>query len=314
MLQVHYCERSTEEEEVAEETPVVAVIGASGAQGGSVGKALVARRRFRVRALTRNPDGYAGPADEAVAADLDRPETLAAAFAGAYGVFCVTNFWQPGTDEGAQVRAAVEAARGAGVQHFIWSTLPDVEALSGGQFHVPHFTEKARADQIVQSAGFPATTFVEAPFYFENLTHNMAPQSLPDGRKGWALPLPPEARVVHMATIADLGGVVAGAFEHPERVGDGAHLSAARLMSFGDVAAVLNAQGHDFAVMQVPAEVFAGFFPGAEEIAQMMGYWQQYTYLGPGAEQKIALAEEVSTTAVTDFADWARTNMPVSLP
>jgi uncharacterized protein YbjT (DUF2867 family) len=289
----------------------VAVIGASGAQGGSVVKALVDRGRFRVRALTRNPEAYTGPAEEAVAADLNRPETLAAALAGAHGVFCVTNFWEPGTDEVAQAQAVVEAARRAGVRHFVWSTLPDVETLSGAQFHVPHFTQKARVDEVVLSAGFEWTTFVEAPFYFENLSGDiMAPQQLPDGRRGWVLPLQEDARVIHMATIADLGGVVAGALEHPERVGDGAHLSAARVMSFGDVVSVLNAQGHDLAFMQVPAEVFAGFFPGADEMAQMMQYWQRYTYLGPDADTKIALAEEVSTTGVTDFADWARTHMP----
>jgi uncharacterized protein YbjT (DUF2867 family) len=291
-------------------TPIVAVVGASGAQGSSVVRAVVDRARFRVRALTRTPAAYTGPAHEKVAADLDRPATLAAAFAGAHGVFCVTNFWQPGTDEVAQARAAVDAARQAGVRHFVWSTLPDVEAISGGAFHVPHFTNKARVDEIVRSAGFEWTTFVEAPFYFENLTGNMAPQRLPDGRSGWALPLPEDARVIHMATVADLGGVVAGALEHPEQTGAGAHLSGARLMSFGDVVSVLNRQGHDLAYMQVPAEVFAGFFPGAEELAQMMQYWQQYTYLGPDADRKIALAEEVSTTGVTDFADWARANMP----
>jgi uncharacterized protein YbjT (DUF2867 family) len=292
-------------------TPLVAVVGASGAQGGSVVRALVDRGRFRVRALTRDPGAYAGPAHETLAADLDDPDSLAAAFAGAHGVFCVTNFWQPGTDEVAQARAAVDAARQAGVRHFVWSTLPDVDAISGGQLHVPHFTNKARADEVVRRAGFESATFVEAPFYFENLTGDaMAPQQLPDGRTGWALPLAEDARVVHMATIADLGGVVAGAFEHPERVGDGAHLSAARLMSFGDVVSVLNSQGHDLAFLQVPAELFAGSFPGAAEMAQMMQYWQQYTYLGPEAAAKVALAEEVSTTGVTSFADWARVHMP----
>jgi uncharacterized protein YbjT (DUF2867 family) len=291
-------------------TPLVAVVGASGAQGGSVVRALVDRGRFRVRALTRNPSEYTGPAHETVAADLDRPETLAEAFDGAHGAFCVTNFWQPGTDEAAQARAAVDAARQAGVRHFVWSTLPDVEAISSGEFHVPHFTNKARVDEIVRSAGFEWTTFVEAPFYFENLTGNMAPQRLPDGRTGWVLPLPEEARVIHMATVTDLGGVVAGAFEHPERVGAGAHLSGAHLMSFGDVVSVLNGQGHDLAYMQVPAEVFAGFFPGADEMTQMMKYWRQYTYLGPDADGKIALAGEVSTTPVTGFAEWAQANMP----
>jgi len=81
-------------------------------------------------------------------------------------------------------------------------------------------------------------------------------------------------------------------------------------MSFGDVADTLNAQGHSVAVMQVPSEVFATFFPGAGEMAQMMGYWLEFTYLGPGAEEVIAAARRVSTTDSTDFATWAKEQMP----
>jgi uncharacterized protein YbjT (DUF2867 family) len=296
---------------MTEDRPLIAVVGASGAQGGGVVRALVDRGRFRVRALTRNPARYSGPADEVVAADLTRPETLAAAFEGAHGVFLVTNFWEPDTDEIGNGRNAVAAATSAGVRHFVWSTLPDVEAISGGAYDVPHFTNKAKVDQVVRDAGFEAFTFVEAPFYFENLTGMMGAQPLADGTLGWAMPLPRDARVAHMGAVADLGGVVAGAFENPELVGNGAYLSsAAALMSFGDVVDTLNSQGHALSYKEVPAEVFATFFPGAEELAQMMGYWQAYTYLGPGGEDAIALARRVSTTPSTDFPTWAATHMP----
>lgn len=296
---------------MADDRPLIAVVGASGSQGGGVVRALRDRGRFRVRALTRDPGGYGGPADEVVAADLTRPETLSAAFEGAHGVFLVTNFWEPGTDEIGNARNAVAAATSAGVRHFVWSTLPDVEAISEGVYDVPHFTHKAKVDQIVRDAGFEAFTFVEAPFYFENLTQMMSAQTLPDGTRGWAMPLPRDARVAHMGTVADLGGVVAGAFENPGLVGNGAYLSsAAGLMSFGDVVDTLNDQGHDLNYQEVPAEVYATFFPGAEELAQMMGYWQAYTYLGPGGEDAIALARQVSTTPSTDFPTWAATHMP----
>jgi uncharacterized protein YbjT (DUF2867 family) len=126
---------------------VIAVIGATGQQGGAVVRALQAGRDFKVRALTRNPGKHRDLADEVVQADLDRPETLKAAFQGAYGVFLVTNFWEEGTDELKQATAAIRAAKDAGVEHFIWSTLPDVEAISGGKLHVPHFTGKAKIDR-----------------------------------------------------------------------------------------------------------------------------------------------------------------------
>ena len=142
---------------------LIAVIGATGQQGGAVVRALQASGQFKVRALTRNPDKHRDLADEVVEADLDRPETLDAAFEGAHGVFLVTNFWEEGTDEVKQATAAVRAAKDAGVKHFIWSTLPNVEAISGGKFNVPHFTGKAKIDRIVKEAGFANHTFVIAP-------------------------------------------------------------------------------------------------------------------------------------------------------
>src|SRR6267143_4455894 len=128
---------------------LIAVVGATGQQGGAVVRALQASSQFKVRALSRNPDKLRGLADEAVKADLNRLKTLKAAFEGAHGVFLVTNFWEEGTDEIKQATAAVRAAKNAGVKHFVWSTLPDIEAISGGKFHVPHFTGKAKVDRTV---------------------------------------------------------------------------------------------------------------------------------------------------------------------
>jgi len=169
---------------------LIAVIGASGKQGGAVVRALQASDRFKVRALTRNPGAHRDLAEQVVAADLDRPETLKAAFEGAHGVFLVTNFWEHGTDEVKQATAAVRAAKDAGVKHFIWSTLPDVEAIGGGKFNAPHFTGKAKVDRIVEKAGFANHTFVIAPFFYQNLVGPLGgPQKQADGSVGWALPI-----------------------------------------------------------------------------------------------------------------------------
>src|SRR5437879_4692777 len=148
---------------------LIAVIGATGQQGGAVLRALQAQGQFKVRALTRHPAKHRGLADEVFEGDLDRPETLKAAFEGAHGVFLVTNAWEPGTDELKQATAAVRAAKEAGIKHFVWSTLPDVEAISGGKLHVPHFTGKAKIDRIVKVAGFAHHPFVIAPFFYQNL-------------------------------------------------------------------------------------------------------------------------------------------------
>src|SRR6201988_2753861 len=160
---------------------LIAVVGATGQQGGAVVRALQAGNQFKVRALTRNPAKHRELADEVMQADLSRPETLTAAFEGAHGVFLVTNVWEQGANEVEQATAAVRAAKDAGVKHFVWSTLPDVEAISGGKFRVPHFTGKAKVDRIVKEAGFANHTFVIAPFYYQNLVGAPVLQKQPDG-------------------------------------------------------------------------------------------------------------------------------------
>src|SRR6195256_136345 len=198
---------------------LIAVIGATGQQGGGVVRALQARGQFKVRALTRNPDKHRELAEEVVEADLNRPETLAAAFKGAHGLFLVTTSSLEGTDERKQGTAAVKAASDAGVKHVVWSTLPDVEAISGNRFHVPHFTNKAKVDRIVKDAGFANHTFCIAPFFYQNLAGVMAPQQQADGPQGGELPLDPSVRCIHMGDIRELGTIVAGAFAHPDQAG-----------------------------------------------------------------------------------------------
>ena len=291
---------------------LIAVIGATGLQGGAVVRALQASGQFKVRALTRNPAKHSQLADEVVLADLNRPETLPAAFAGAHGVFLVTNVWEPGTDERKQALAAVRAAKDAGVQHFIWSTLPNVETISRGKLDVPHFTDKAESDRIVKEAGFAHHTFVIAPFFYQNLLGVMAPQKQADGAAGWALPLDPEPRVIHMGDITELGPIVVGAFAKPELAGRGEHLPlVGDFLSFNEVIAALNQQGHKFSFKQVPKELFAGWFPGAKHVAEMLAYFEAHTYLGADSRDAITLANRVAGRQPTMFAAWARANFAI---
>src|SRR6266545_1917314 len=290
---------------------LIAVIGATGQQGGGVVRALQASGQFKVRALSRNPGKHRELADEVVKADLNRPETLKAAFEGAHGVFLVTNFWEQGTDELKQATAAVRAAKDAGVKHFVWSTLPDVEAISGGKLQVPHFTGKAKIDRIVKEAGFAHHTFVIAPFYYQSLVGALAPQKQADGSLGWALPLDPNVRCVHMGDITELGNIVAGAFAHPDEAGNGEYLPlVGDFMSFNEIVDTLNRQGHKFSFKQVPAEVFAALFPGGAEQAEMCSYFQAHTYLGSDSSAQIALANKIAGRQPTKFLTWARVNFP----
>jgi uncharacterized protein YbjT (DUF2867 family) len=291
---------------------LIAVVGATGHQGGAVVRTLQASGQFKVRALTRNPSKHPQLADEVVLADLNRPETLKAAFAGAHGVFLVTNAWDPGTDERKQVLAAVTAAKDAGVQHFIWSTLPNVETISRGKLDVPHFTYKAKSDRIVSEAGFAHHTFVIAPFFYQNLLAVMAPQKQADGGLGWALPIDPGKRVIHMGDITELGHIVAGAFTQPELAGRGEHLPlVGDFLSFNEIIATLNRQGHKFSFKQVPKEFFAGWFPGAKEVAEMLAYFEAHTYLGVDSRDATALANRVAGRQPTKFDAWARANFAI---
>lgn len=286
------------------EKKIIVVLGATGAQGKGVVNALVQEGAFTVRAVTRNPEKYAGEAHEVVYADLNDKTSLVEAFKDAYGVFVVTNFWE-WADEIAQGNNAVAAAKATGVQHFIWSTLPDVEAISKGEFDVPHFTNKSKVDAAVKKAGFPYFTFVEAPFYYQNLIGRLAPQAMPDGTTGWALPLDPTNKAIHWSDINDLGKVVAGAFLQPEKAGNGHYLAlATELYSFNDILDAYKRHGKAYSFSPLPVEVFATFFEGAKEMADMLGFCEKYTYMGPGSESRIAAAKEIATSELVSFDVW----------
>ncbi len=294
---------------------IIAVAGATGTQGGAVVRALQAHGGYVVRALTRNPAKAAGLADEVVEADFDAPDTLRQAFEGVYGVFANTNsFAGPDTDEIAQGKAMVDAAKTAGVTHFIWSTLPSVAEISDGNFQVPHFTNKARVDGAVEAAGFDYFTFVEPPFYFQNLTSPMYPkQPGRDGTPTWSQPMRRDARGIHMGDISELGHLVVGAFEKPEQVGAGQHLSlAGDLLSWDDIITVLRRQGHDIAFEEVSARDWDAQSPWAPAVREMFSYFEAHTYFGPDASSKIALAKTVTTKPFTKFDAWATANMPVT--
>jgi len=286
----------------------IVVIGATGSQGKGVVNALVHGSSFNVRAITRNPENYSGKAHEAVYADLNNLQSLKEAFKDAHGVFVVTNFWE-GADEIAQGKNAVEAAKATGVQHFIWSTLPDVESISNGEFDVPHFTNKAKVDDLVKNAGFKYSTFVEAPFYYQNLIGRLSPQAKQDGTTGWTLSIDPAKKVIHWSDINDLGKVVAGAFLQPEKAGDGNYLSVAtELNSFNDIIEAYKRHGKEYSFSQVPGEVFSTFFEGAKEMNEMFGYWEKYTYMGPGSASRIELAKEIATGEFVTFDAWINQN------
>ena len=295
----------------------ITVGGGTGAQGGGVVDALLASDQYAVRVVSRNPASKSAVALEqrgvqVVQGELLEPSSLRAAFDGAHSAFLVTNFWDPAqmpkeTEIGI---AAVNEARAADVQHLIWSTLPDAEKLSGGRLKLPHFTGKARVDAAVEAAGFPRHTFVQAPFYFQNFLGPLAPQPLPNGGRGWAVPMDPAARVIHAGDVHDVGRAVAAAFAAGEELRDGSYLAVCGgVYSWNDFVSTLNAQGHEVEVQQVPADVYDTFFPGAPEMREMFQYFELCTYFGPERESRIAAAKALYPAGFIGFSDWAQRNL-----
>src|SRR5437867_7918863 len=295
----------------------ITVVGGTGAQGGGVVDALLASGQYAVRAVTRNPASKAAEtlekrSVEVVKGDLLEPSSLRGAFEGACGAFVVTNFWDPTqmpreTEIGI---AAVKEARAAGVQHLIWSTLPNAENLSGGRLKLPHFTGKARVDAAVEAAKFPRHTFVQAPFYFQNFLGMLAPQPLSNGGRGWVVPMDPAARVMHAGDVNDVGRAVAAAFAAGDELRNGSYLAVCGgEYSWNDFVSTLNAQGHDVEVQQVPADAYDTFFPGAAEVREMFQYFEQCTYFGPESASRIAAAKALSPAGLIGFADWAKRNL-----
>jgi uncharacterized protein YbjT (DUF2867 family) len=296
--------------------PLMTVFGGTGQQGGGVVSALLGRGEFAVRVATRNPTSDAARAlvargVEIVKADLVEPNSLGAALRGAYGAFLVTNFWDPGvgTREGEIATAAVKAARAAGVQHLIWSTLPDSDKLTEGRLKVPHFTGKARVDDAVEAAGFARHTFVQAPFYFENLLGSFGPRALPNGGRGWTVPMNPAARVIHAGDVNDVGRAVAAAFSAKDELADGSYLAVCGgWYSWNDFASTLNEHGHVLEVLQIRPEDY----PGAREISETFEYFEACTYFGRDAEKNIRAANALVPGGFTRFEDWARRAMKPS--
>jgi uncharacterized protein YbjT (DUF2867 family) len=295
----------------------ITIVGGTGAQGGGVVDALLASDQYGVRVASRNPASASAEAlkkrgVQVVKGDLLEPSSLRAAFEGAHGAFLVTNFWDPTqmqkeTEIG---NAAVKEARAAGVQHFIWSTLPDAEKLSRGRLELRHFTGKARVDAAVERAKFPRHTFVQAPFYFQNFLTMLAPQPLPNGGRGWAVPMDPAARVMHAGDVKDVGRAVAGAFAAGDKLRNGSYLAVCGgVYSWNDFVSTLNAQGHGVQVQQVPPDVYDTFFPGAPEMRETFQYFEECFYFGPEREPRIAAANALSPTGFIGFSEWAKVNL-----
>ncbi len=198
--------------------PTVLVIGATGAQGGSVARHLLHQRHFKVRALTRDPSSRRAQAMrqagvEVVYGDLDDIDSLRTALIDCQAVFGVTNYWEHYELEYAQGRQLVEAIITSRVRHIIFSTQPPASRISHRTLAVPQYDLKAHLESYVRDTALPAS-FVHIAFYYDNFLHQFLPQRQADG--GYCINLPQAEVPLAAVAAADIGGIVAAMFADPE--------------------------------------------------------------------------------------------------
>ncbi len=298
----------------------IAVVGATGTQGGSVARAILHDRdaAFRVRAITRNPASERAQAlarlgADVVYGDADNLESLKQAFTGAYGAYCMTDFWGHGDAERerAQGVAMAEAARCAGVQHVIWSTLEDTRRFMPlsdprmptlqGNYKVPHFDAKGEADEAFRRFGVP-TTFYLTSFYWNNFINfpGMGLRKDADGELFLAMPLG-DKKLPGIA-VDDLGLCALGVFTAcptGETIGvAGEHLTGAQM-----AASLGRALGRSVRYVDVePASYRTWDFPGAAELSNMLQFKRDFEHVFCGS-RSVARSRELNP-ALQTFDQW----------
>jgi len=307
------------------EKKIIAVVGATGAQGGSLVRAIQAdpNSGFAARALTRDVNSakakeLARLGAEVVAADVDDIDSLKRAFAGAYGAYCVTFFWEHFSPERemAQVKAMAEAAKHAGLKHVVWSTLEDTRRWVPleddrmptlmGKYKVPHFDAKGEANRFFTDMGVP-TTFLLTSFYWENfIQFGMGPKRGPNGKLVLTLPMG-DKKLPGIAT-EDIGKCAYALFKRgAEFVGRtvgiaGAHLSGAEM-----AASLTQALGQEVRYADMSPDVYRSLgFPGAEDLGNMFQFKRDFNEVFCGA-RKLDLPRALNPSLRT-FDAWLAQN------
>ena len=304
---------------------IIAVIGATGAQGGGLVRAILADKsgQFAARAITRKPDSekareLAAQGAEVVAGDADAPATLDGAFAGAYGAFCVTNFWEHGEPERElqQASALARATKRAGLKHVVWSTLEDTSKdfpLSDdrlptlkGKYKVPHFDAKGEANAVFEAEGAPSS-YLLAAFYWDNLVgFGMGPRKQDDGSLVFALPL--GGQKLPGIGAEDIGGCAYGIFKRGPSTAGQSFGIAGEILSGEEMAAKLGkAIGQPVKFQDVPFDVYRGLgFPGADDLGNMFQYHLELgERLFKARDPKVARELNPNTR---DFDQWLKDN------
>jgi uncharacterized protein YbjT (DUF2867 family) len=286
----------------------ILVTGATGTQGGSVARHLLRTGNFAVRALTRNPDSDKARALQAagvelVKGDLEDIGSVRAALKGVSIVFGVTNFWEHFAKEYQQGKNLVDAVAGANVEHFVFSTLPHVKAITHGELDVPHFDIKGQLEEYARSLKLKAT-FVHVAFYFENFLFFFPPKKQDDGT--FSIGFPQGDTPLEGIGIEDLGGIIVPIFDTPDEFIGKVVVAIGDFLPARTYAEIMTRiLGKTVVYNHISREVFASFgFPGAEDLANMFDFNRRYKLdRHTELEQCRALYPKLHT-----FETWLRAN------
>jgi uncharacterized protein YbjT (DUF2867 family) len=284
---------------------IITVFGATGNQGGSVIKHILAdptlSKEFKIRGITRDVSKPAAQALEKQGvemkkADLDSKSSLTDVIRGAHTVFLVTNYWESAqyAVELQQGKNVVDVAKEEGVQHLIFSSLLSVTKTTNGRLaHVPHFDSKADIEEYIRQSGVPATFFL-ASYFMSNF--QMSIQKGADGSLTLALPVSKDAKFPLIDVAEDTGKFVKGIIKNRDSVlGKRIYGAADYYTPEQFLAQLEEVTGKKTNYMQIPGDVYKTFLP--EFMAQEMlenhlfiespGY-----YNGDSLEESLALLEE----------------------
>ncbi|MGI5427936.1 NmrA/HSCARG family protein [Streptomyces sp. CA-179760] len=191
---------------------IVLVLGGTGNQGGATARELLSRG-WTVHALVRNPDKPEAQTLKEqgavlVKGDLEDVGSLREAVAGVYGVFSVQALAYEPETLAAEVRhgkTVADAAKAAGVAHFVYSSVGGAERNTG----IDHFESKAEIEEHIKKLGLP-TTVLRPVFFMNNLLHFADAE----GERVMSLPVKPDKPMQFIASD-DIGVFAANAFDNP---------------------------------------------------------------------------------------------------
>jgi len=193
-----------------------------------------------------------------------------------------------------------DAAKSVGVQHYIWSSLFDVEKISGGKIDLPHFTNKHKVEEYIRSLKLPAT-FVHAGFYITNLSTFFKPQVESDGTLNFMIGIKPETQLPMVDTERDTGYFVKEALEHKDQYLDKDILMAAEYLTFPQIVETYKkVTGKPARYTQTDIETTRKY--AGNEIADMFKYFDEYGYFN---KQSLDVSKKIHPTS-RGYEQWLR--------